>query len=64
MRTITALCLVVAIAAAVALSWAELPSITRQAQAVPEAMQGISPLDMHRQIDVKTLPIQEIDDLV
>ena len=60
MRATVSLCFVVVIVAATMI-WAKTSS--RQAQAVvPEATQTISPLELHRQVDVNSLPAQETAD--
>ncbi|HET7805650.1 MAG TPA: hypothetical protein VFL53_15515 [Pseudolabrys sp.] len=35
---------------------------TRHAQAVSEEIRGLSPTELHQQLDVKSLPTQEIAD--
>lgn len=48
-----------AVAAAVAAAWAISPSFTEHAHAIPEATQGISPLELQERVDIKSLPVQD-----
>jgi len=54
--------LVFACAAAAIAGLANVLPFTRHAQAVSETASGISPADLHRQVDMKSLPTQNITD--
>lgn len=60
MRKIAGLGLIVAIAVFSVAIWAKSSNFTRQAQAIPAATTGISPHDLHLQVDVKHMPVLEI----
>jgi hypothetical protein len=59
---LAALGLILACATAAMAGLSNVLSSTRHAQAVPETTLGISPADLHRQIDVKSLPTQNSAD--
>jgi hypothetical protein len=62
MRKLTGLFLVMAFAAAVVVVWAKSPVFTKHAEAIAAPPTGLSPYELHRQIDVKSLPAQETAD--
>jgi hypothetical protein len=63
-RNLAGLGLIVVVAVAAVAVWAKSPAFTNQAQAIAGATQGISPDELQKRIDIKSLPIQEIADLI
>ena len=64
MHKVAGLGLIVVLAAASLLVWAKSPHFMKQAQATQGTMPGISPSDLHRQVDATRLPVLEIADLI
>lgn len=63
-RNLAGLGLIVVVAVAAVAVWAKSPAFTNQAQAITGATQGISPDELQQRIDIKSLPVQEIADLI
>jgi hypothetical protein len=60
MRKIAIFGFVMAIAAVSVVIWTKSPDFTKPAQAIPAATIGISPHELHLQVDVKGMPVLEI----
>jgi hypothetical protein len=56
--------LIIAFAAAAVAAWATSPALTTQAKAILGAAQDMSPHELQRRIDIKSLPVQETGDLI
>jgi len=63
MFKIAGFALLLTLTAVSAVLWAKSPDAS-QAAPIHKVMPGISPLDLHREIDTQRLPVLEVDDLI
>ena len=54
--------LIITFAAAAVAAWATSPALTGQAEAISEAVQGISVPELQQRIDIKSLPVHQTAD--
>lgn len=64
MRKMAGVSIVILIAVAILAIWIKLGAVTGQAAALTEPIKGISPYELHLQVDMKSLPVQETGDLI
>lgn len=64
MRKTAGVSIVIMLAAAIVAIWIKPGAVTGQAAALTEQIQGISPYELHLQVDMKSLPVQETGDLI
>ena len=64
MRKAVGVSIVITLAVAIAAIWIKPGAVTRQAAALTEPIKGISPYELHLQVDMKNLPVQETGDLI
>ena len=64
MRKTLGVSIVIMLAAAIVAIWIKPGAVTGQAAALTEPIKGISPYELHLQVDMKSLPVQETGDLI
>jgi hypothetical protein len=64
MRKTAGVSIAIALTVAIVAIWAKSAAFTGQAEALTEPIKGISIYDLHLQVDMKNLPVQETGDLI